>query len=83
MSLAPRSQILKMIASARVSQNLTCNGVPQPSRSKEIIRVAIVSTAITFPIIFIRMTSRYMVAGFWWDDWVIVVTTVSSDLRPE
>jgi hypothetical protein len=71
-----------MIVSARASQNLICNGVPQPSRSKEIIWVAIVSTAITFPVIFIRMTSRYMVAGFWWDDWV-VVTTVSSDLSAE
>ena len=82
-SLAPESQILKIIVSASVSQNLICEGIPQPSRSKEIIRVVIISTAITFPVIFLRMTSRYIVAGIWWDDWVVVVAAVSSDPRTE
>ena len=74
-------KVLEIIVSASVTHNLICKGIPQPSRSEEILWVVITITAITFPVIFLRMVSRYMVAQLWWDDWVVVVTAVSPDSR--
>ena len=54
-----------------------CKGVPQPSRGAEIIRVVIILTAIAFPVIFLRLFSRYVTAWIWWDDWAIVAAGVS------
>jgi hypothetical protein len=66
-----------------VSHNLICEGIPQPSRSKEIVWVVITIAAIAFPVILLRMIARYIVAQFWWDDWVVVVTAVSPESRAE
>ncbi|OBT94023.2 hypothetical protein VE01_07074 [Pseudogymnoascus verrucosus] len=55
-----------------VSQNLVCKTVPQPSRSAELIRVVTILSAISFPVIILRIYSRFTVAYIWWDDWAIV-----------
>lgn len=70
---------LKFIVSANISQNLICKGIPQPSRSEEIVWVVIIITAITIPVIFLRIVSRHVTAQIWWDDWFVVVTAVSPD----
>ncbi|KFY21942.1 hypothetical protein V493_06972 [Pseudogymnoascus sp. VKM F-4281 (FW-2241)] len=59
-----------------VSQNNLCKGVLQPSRSAEIFRVVIVLSAITFPIIVLRLFSRYIFWRIWWDDWAIIVSAL-------
>lgn len=58
-------------------QNGICNGIPQTSRSAEIIRDVIIIASITFPIIGLRFFSRSLVSNrLWLDDWAIVVATV-------
>ena len=63
--------------SASVSQSIICKGVPQPSRSTEIIRAIIILSAFAFPVILLRIFARRMVAEIWWDDWVIIGAGVS------
>ncbi|KIN06776.1 hypothetical protein OIDMADRAFT_65100, partial [Oidiodendron maius Zn] len=64
-----------------ITQATLCKGVPQPSRSAEIIRVVIVISAVTFPIFILRLFSRYIVSGFWWDDWAIIASGLSGATR--
>lgn len=69
--LLPEKSSYQILVSAKVSQTLLCSGVPQPSRRKEITRVISIITGVTFPFIFLRGISRYLVTKFWWDDWVV------------
>lgn len=57
-----------------------CKGVPQPSRSGEVKRVAIIVAAFGFPMVILRLVSRYISSKLWWDDWVIVAAAVSDTL---
>jgi hypothetical protein len=56
---------------------MICDGIPQPSRSAEIIRVVIIMTAIGLPMALLRAYSRHLVSKFWWDDWIVVVAAAS------
>jgi hypothetical protein len=69
--------MLTSTAAISVSQNLVCKTVPQPSRSAELIRVVTILSAISFPVIILRIYSRFTVAYIWWDDWAIVAAGVS------
>lgn len=60
-----------------VSQNLMCNGVPKPSRSREITRIVVAITSVTFVIVILRVLSRWHTAHLWWDDWTILASAVS------
>jgi hypothetical protein len=63
--------------SLTVLQNV-CNGVPQPSRSEEIIRDVAIIAAATFPVILLRFISRSLVANkVGWDDWAVGFGAVS------
>ena len=63
-------------------QASTCEGVPQPSRSDEIIRTMIALSAITFPILGLRCFSRWSIARqLWWDDWMAILAGVRSSLQ--
>jgi len=73
-----RYHILRQTATTTLTQDSICIGVPQPSRSAEIIRIAIIVTAFTFPIIILRIVSRYTLTRLWWDDFIIIITAVSS-----
>lgn len=60
-----------------VLQTGICNGIPQPSRSAEVIRDVIIIASVTFPMIALRFFSRRLVSNkLWLDDWAIVVATV-------
>jgi hypothetical protein len=64
--------------SSTITQNEVCNGVPQPWQGDRAIRASIIVSAITFPIIALRFISRiYITHRVWWDDWAILVATVS------
>ncbi|KAH8594470.1 hypothetical protein B0O99DRAFT_672908 [Bisporella sp. PMI_857] len=56
--------------------NLICNGVPQPSRSAELIRTTIIISALTFPTIALRLFSRYKLSRIWVDDWFILASGI-------
>jgi hypothetical protein len=77
---SPRSSLLthaSVLVALTVAQQDICLGIPQPSRSSEIIQCVIAISTVTFPIIALRCLSRYLVAGrIWWDDWLIVVCAV-------
>jgi len=68
---------LTCIATSVVYQNILCKGVAYPSRSKEIIRMVIIISVFTFPIMGLRIFSRHIVAKLWWDDWLIIISAVS------
>jgi hypothetical protein len=60
-----------------VFQDDICVGVPQPSRSEEVIRDITIIAAVTFPVVFLRFLSRSMVSSsMWWDDFVVGLATV-------
>jgi len=66
------------IAAADILQNGICAGVPQPSRSAEIVRDSVIIAAVTFPIIILRIISRVWVTQeVWWDDWMIMIAAAS------
>ena len=72
----------KMAVSTTILQKEICLGVPQPSRSAEIIRDVIIIAAITFPVICLRFVSRSLVATkLWWDDWAVGFAAVSLSVR--
>ena len=75
------ARVLNFIVSINVSHDVICKGIPQPSRSEDIVWVIAGITAITFPMIALRMISRLIVAQLWWDDWIMLLTTVSPDSR--
>ena len=63
---------------ATILQNELCAGVPQPSRSSDIVRVTIIVTVLTYVTFALRCISRYMVARrIWWDDWALISAVVS------
>ncbi|KAH8756854.1 hypothetical protein BGZ57DRAFT_772220, partial [Hyaloscypha finlandica] len=63
-------------------QAIICEGVPQPSRSNEIIHTIIVLSAFTFPILCLRCFSRWSITRqLWWDDWMAVLAGVRSPLQ--
>jgi len=67
------------IVAADILQNQICAGVPQPSRSAEIVRDSIIIAAFTFPIIVLRIVSRVWVTQrMWWDDWMVVLAAAST-----
>ena len=69
---------VNILVSSTLTQNEVCNGVPQPWQGDRAIRASIIVSAITFPIITLRFISRiYITRRVWWDDWAILVTTVS------
>ncbi|KFY31102.1 hypothetical protein V493_01387 [Pseudogymnoascus sp. VKM F-4281 (FW-2241)] len=60
-----------------VLQTGICNGIPQPSRSAEVIRDVIIIASVTFPMIALRFFSRRLVSNkLWLDDWAIVVAAI-------
>lgn len=65
------------LATLAVSQNLICEGVPEPSRSMEIIRKVSIISAVAFLIVILRLFSRYLIRRIWWDDWAIIGAAVS------
>lgn len=71
---------LKLIiytAATIILQTDICYGIPQPSRSAEIIRDVIIISSITFPIIALRFVSRSLVSNkLWLDDWAVIAATV-------
>lgn len=65
-------------ATLTITQNDICEGIPRPSRSKEIIRDIIIIAGVTFPIIGLRFISRSLVSSsLCWDDWAIALAAVS------
>lgn len=67
--------------SLTITQDGICTGIPQPSRSAEIIRDIVIIAAITFPIILLRFISRNLVSSkLGWDDWVIGIAAVGNEL---
>jgi hypothetical protein len=52
--------MLRVVDSASVSQDI-CKGVPQPSRSGDIVRAVIVLSVIAFRVIMLRLCSRPLV----------------------
>lgn len=72
-----------MSVASEILRDELCLEVPQPSRSAEIVRTEIILTAITFPIIALRLISRVWVARkVWWDDWMVVAAAVSETQAP-
>jgi hypothetical protein len=68
-----------LLATLTITQNDICEGVPQPSRSAEIIRDMIIIAGITFPVILLRFISRSLVSSrLWWDDLTIALAAVSG-----
>lgn len=55
-----------------------CKGVPQQSRSGEVIRVSIIVAAFGFPMVILRLISRYISTNIWWDDWAVIAAGVSD-----
>lgn len=75
----PQAKLDTRAATLTITQNDICIGVPQPSRSAEIIRDIIIIAAVTFPIIILRFISRSLVSSrLWWDDWAIALAAVSG-----
>lgn len=69
--------LTEQIRSSTILQERLCEGVPQPSRGAEIIRISVILTLIATCAIALRCASRYLVARkFWWDDWVIILVAV-------
>ncbi|KFY99223.1 hypothetical protein V498_00906 [Pseudogymnoascus sp. VKM F-4517 (FW-2822)] len=68
---------MEQYATLSMLQNFLCKGAPQPSRSAEVIRIVTIMSAIAFPMVFLRLCSRYIVSRIWWDDWVIIVAAAS------
>ncbi|KAE9374985.1 hypothetical protein N431DRAFT_335608, partial [Stipitochalara longipes BDJ] len=65
------------IVASDILRNELCAGVPQPSRSTEIIRDSIIIATFTFPIIILRLISRvWITRKVWWDDWAVIVAAV-------
>jgi hypothetical protein len=64
-----------------VAQTQICKGVPAPSRSAQIIRIVIIASAITLPILVLRVFSRIMITDIWWDDWIILAATVHPHIQ--
>lgn len=63
---------------ATILQDDLCKGVPQPSRSHDIVRATIIVTIFTYFFFTLRCISRYMVARrLWWDDWCLISAVVS------
>jgi hypothetical protein len=72
---------LMLAESLTALQNDVCKGVPQPSRSKEIIRDIIIMAAATFPVVILRFVSRRMVSNkIGLDDWAVAIGAVSLHL---
>ncbi|KFY10024.1 hypothetical protein V492_05243 [Pseudogymnoascus sp. VKM F-4246] len=64
-------------AATLIMQNKICVGIPQTSRSEEIIRDVIIISAVTFPIIALRFFSRSLVSKkLWLDDWAVLAATI-------
>jgi len=56
-----------------------CAGQPVPSRTKDIEIVLITLAGLVFPLVLLRLWSRYSIAEkLWWDDLLIGVSTVST-----
>jgi hypothetical protein len=69
------------LVATTITQDYLCAGVPQPSRSEETRRASIIIVVITVTVIILRFISRVFVAHkVWWDDWLILATTVSQVL---
>ena len=69
--------MLRVVDSASVSQDIW-KGVPQPSRSGDIVRAVIVLSVIAFRVIMLRLFSRPLVAEILWGDWAIVAASVCN-----
>ncbi len=65
-------------AAARISQEIICNGYPQPSRAGEEITITAIMTAVALTFVLLRLFSRILIIGtLRWDDYLIVFTAVS------
>lgn len=73
--------MLILLVSAGVQQNLICDGIPQPSRKTEIIRVIIIISSIAYPFMILRGVSRFLTSKFWWDDWIVLIAGVGSPFK--
>jgi hypothetical protein len=63
-------------------QAIICKGVPQPSRSNEIIHTIVILSVFTFPILCLRCFSRWSITRqLWWDDWMAVLAGVRPPLQ--
>lgn len=72
---------IKRIATTDLFQSYICKGIPQESRATDIPTTLIVVNSIAYPILVLRLVSRWLVAGkLWWDDWIIVAAAVSAIL---
>jgi hypothetical protein len=70
---------LTFVVSTTILQKDICVGVPQPSRSAEIIRDTIIIAAVAFLVIFLRFLSRSLVSSrLWWDDWAVAFAAVGA-----
>lgn len=63
---------------SNILQTEICKGYPVPSRSAELIRDVIIIAAVTFPVVGLRFFARRLVVSkLWFDDWAILLATVS------
>ncbi|EFQ33611.1 uncharacterized protein GLRG_08540 [Colletotrichum graminicola M1.001] len=61
---------------AKLETNL-CAAYPEDSRSQEVMMIAVVLSALTFPMVGLRCFSEWKTTGrLWWDDWTAVVAAI-------
>ncbi|KFZ14683.1 hypothetical protein V501_03119 [Pseudogymnoascus sp. VKM F-4519 (FW-2642)] len=66
-----------MRSATSIYQDEICEGVPQPSRSAEVIKKITIIAAVTFPIIILRFLSRSLVSNkLELDDWAVAVAGI-------
>ncbi|KAH8676398.1 hypothetical protein BGZ60DRAFT_562080 [Tricladium varicosporioides] len=66
--------LTEQFIASTITQTELCNGVPQESRSDEMIRASIIIAVVTAFIVALRFVSRIMVTRkLWWDDWAILL----------
>lgn len=70
--------LTSLIAATSVRQEIICKGMPTDSRTKDIVTTFIILAVVTYPIVVLRIISRWVIAHkIWWDDWCILLATVS------
>jgi hypothetical protein len=71
-------EFLEHIESENVQQAL-CEGQPYPTRQPELLFATIFLSCLVIICVVVRCWSRHIVLGeYWWDDWLILIATVSQ-----
>jgi len=76
------SSALTKLAATKATQDKLCADFPEESRSTSLIILAVIFSGVAFPIVGLKLWTRWTVShGLWADDYLVLVASVGISMR--